>query len=57
MWKRLIQVALGVHRENAKYVGEYTSVPQWKIHLLSFFIKSAPGDAPWKWVVTPKKKD
>jgi hypothetical protein len=51
LWKRLIQVILGVHRENAKSVGEQT-IPQWKVRILSFFIKAAPGDAPWKWIVT-----
>ena len=48
-WKRLVQILLGVRRENAKEMGSH-AIPNWKLKILSKVITHSPEDAPWKWV-------
>jgi hypothetical protein len=53
LWKKLVQIAFGVHRKN---VSEWGKTPHeisgWKLRLLQSIIKPDPTDAPWRWVKT-----
>jgi hypothetical protein len=65
LWKRIIQVILNVHRENAESKG-FTRYPNWnteykhkcsawKVKILSKIISPVEGDVPWIWINSKSK--
>jgi len=52
LWKRLVQAAFSVHRENTSWDFGAHEIKGWRLSILKAIIKPAPGDAPWRWIVT-----
>ena len=55
LWKRLVQIAIGVHRDNCRS-GDKHQVSAWKVTILSKLlgIKQQADESAWRWVNTKK---